>query len=219
MFEYVSGVIYDGALCVGKSRGYAFIEFEREEDMTSAYKRADGRKVDDRRIQVDVERGRTVKNWRPTRLGGGLGGRKMQSKSEAVPEGPRRLAQEKPAYAVGRLESSRGRDEVVGEKRVREEESDRRGVREDRGGRDREREREDRGRDTHRDRDRERERDRGRDSYSDRDRDRGSAGGYGGGRGGDDGRYGGGSSRDHSRDERRPRSRSRERGRGGDRRY
>jgi U1 small nuclear ribonucleoprotein 70kDa len=43
----------------GKPRGYAFIEFEREEDMTNAYKRADGRKIDGRRIIVDVERGRS----------------------------------------------------------------------------------------------------------------------------------------------------------------
>ena len=42
----------------GKPRGYAFIEFEREEDMTNAYKRADSKKVDGRRIIVDVERGR-----------------------------------------------------------------------------------------------------------------------------------------------------------------
>jgi hypothetical protein len=30
-------------------------------------------KVDSRRVVVDVERGRTVPNWRPRRLGGGLG--------------------------------------------------------------------------------------------------------------------------------------------------
>lgn len=39
----------------------------------AAYKQADGRKVDNRRVLVDVERGRTVPNWRPRRLGGGLG--------------------------------------------------------------------------------------------------------------------------------------------------
>ena len=38
-----------------------------------AYKQADGRKVDNKRVLVDVERGRTVPNWRPRRLGGGLG--------------------------------------------------------------------------------------------------------------------------------------------------
>ncbi|KFD50396.1 hypothetical protein M514_08778 [Trichuris suis] len=54
-------------------RGYAFLEFERERDMHAAYKHADGRKIDGRRVLVDVERGRTVKGWLPRRLGGGLG--------------------------------------------------------------------------------------------------------------------------------------------------
>ncbi|KAG0180440.1 hypothetical protein DFQ29_000686 [Apophysomyces sp. BC1021] len=58
----------------GKSRGYAFIEYEREKDMKAAYKDADGLKILGRRIIVDVERGRTVKGWRPRRLAGGLGG-------------------------------------------------------------------------------------------------------------------------------------------------
>lgn len=42
----------------GKSRGYAFIEFENENDMTSAVRKAEGRKIDGRRIVCDVERGR-----------------------------------------------------------------------------------------------------------------------------------------------------------------
>jgi U1 small nuclear ribonucleoprotein len=57
----------------GKPRGYAFIEFDKERDMRTAYKLADGKKVDGRRVLVDVERGRTVKGWKPRRLGGGLG--------------------------------------------------------------------------------------------------------------------------------------------------
>lgn len=57
-----------------KPRGYAFIEYEHERDMHSAYKHADGKKIDGRRVLVDVERGRTVKGWQPRRLGGGLGG-------------------------------------------------------------------------------------------------------------------------------------------------
>ncbi|KAF0492480.1 RNA-binding domain-containing protein [Gigaspora margarita] len=61
----------------GKPRGYAFIEFEREKDMKAAYKDADGVKLLGRRILVDVERGRTVKGWRPRRLGGGLGGTRI----------------------------------------------------------------------------------------------------------------------------------------------
>merc|ERR1712168_112970 len=57
----------------GKPRGYAFIEYDKERDMHGAYKYADGRKIDGKRVLVDVERGRTVKGWRPRRLGGGLG--------------------------------------------------------------------------------------------------------------------------------------------------
>jgi U1 small nuclear ribonucleoprotein len=44
----------------GRPRGYAFVEFEREDDMAEAYKRANGRKIDGRRVVVDVERGRCV---------------------------------------------------------------------------------------------------------------------------------------------------------------
>ncbi|GFQ06663.1 u1 small nuclear ribonucleoprotein 70 kDa [Phtheirospermum japonicum] len=56
-----------------KPRGYAFIEYVHSRDMKAAYKQADGKKIDNRRVLVDVERGRTVPNWRPRRLGGGLG--------------------------------------------------------------------------------------------------------------------------------------------------
>jgi len=55
-----------------KPRGYAFIEYEHEKDMHSAYKHADGKKIDGRRVLVDVERGRTVKGWLPRRLGNQL---------------------------------------------------------------------------------------------------------------------------------------------------
>ncbi|KAI8047288.1 uncharacterized protein B0P05DRAFT_566327 [Gilbertella persicaria] len=68
----------------GKSRCYAFIEFEREKDMRAAYKDADGLKILGRRILVDVERARTVKGWKPRRLGGGLGGREQQQKKAAI---------------------------------------------------------------------------------------------------------------------------------------
>ena len=63
-------LIYDRE---GKPRGYGFIEFERERDMKAAYETADGRRLLGRRILVDVERGRTVKNWVPRRYAGGLG--------------------------------------------------------------------------------------------------------------------------------------------------
>ncbi|BGP20702.1 hypothetical protein JCM10213_001051 [Rhodosporidiobolus nylandii] len=64
----------------GKSRGYAFLVYERERDMKAAYKDADGLKLHGKRLLIDVERGRTVKGWKPRRLGGGLGGRVKKMK-------------------------------------------------------------------------------------------------------------------------------------------
>lgn len=58
----------------GKSKGFAFCEYENEEDMKRAYRAADGMRIEGREIVVDVERGHTVPGWLPRRLGGGLGG-------------------------------------------------------------------------------------------------------------------------------------------------
>jgi U1 small nuclear ribonucleoprotein 70kDa len=54
----------------GLPRGYGFVEYADERGLKTAYRDADGRRIDGRRIIVDVERGRTVKNWRPNRLDG-----------------------------------------------------------------------------------------------------------------------------------------------------
>merc|ERR1712232_1470063 len=76
----------------GKPRGYAFVEFEHERDLKNAYKQGDGKKIDGRRVMVDVERGRTVEGWLPRRLGGGRGpGRvgkpsKKNQKKQKAPE-------------------------------------------------------------------------------------------------------------------------------------
>ncbi|ADV20185.1 U1 small nuclear ribonucleoprotein 70kDa [Cryptococcus gattii Ru294] len=69
----------------GKSNGYAFIVYERERDMKAAYKDAEGIPIHHKKILVDVERGRTVKGWKPQRLGGGLGGRPKPVVPEAAP--------------------------------------------------------------------------------------------------------------------------------------
>jgi len=57
----------------GQFRGYAFIQYESEKCMRDAYKRGDGTKINGRRVLVDVERGRTVRGWKPRKMGGGLG--------------------------------------------------------------------------------------------------------------------------------------------------
>jgi U1 small nuclear ribonucleoprotein len=66
------------------SRGYAFIEYEREEDMKRAYKYADAMRIDGRAIVVDVERGHTVPNFLPRRLGGGLGATRASGKPPGI---------------------------------------------------------------------------------------------------------------------------------------
>ncbi|XP_065835939.1 U1 small nuclear ribonucleoprotein 70 kDa-like [Oscarella lobularis] len=68
----------------GKPRGYSFIEYEHERDMHAAYKYADGKKIDGKRVLVDVERGRTVKGWIPRKIGGGMGATRRGAPSENV---------------------------------------------------------------------------------------------------------------------------------------
>ena len=63
-------------------RGYGFVEYENEESVKVAYKRAEGLRLLGKRIRVDVERGRTVDNWLPRRLGGGKGSSRMAKKKK-----------------------------------------------------------------------------------------------------------------------------------------
>jgi len=67
----------------GKPRGYAFIEFESSRDLKEAFERADGKIIHNRRILVDVERGRTVPTWKPRKLGGGLGNTRAPPEKKA----------------------------------------------------------------------------------------------------------------------------------------
>merc|ERR1712066_947851 len=101
----------------GKPRGYAFIEYEHERDLKNAYKQGDGKKIDGRRVMVDVERGRTVEGWMPRRLGGGRGpGRQGKpSKKKA-----KRLAAEANAK-----EKEKDKDKEKDEKRDRDRDRDR----------------------------------------------------------------------------------------------
>ncbi|KFK34315.1 hypothetical protein AALP_AA5G129200 [Arabis alpina] len=172
-----------------KPRGYAFIEYMHTRDMKAAYKQADGQKIDGRRVLVDVERGRTVPNWRPRRLGGGLGtsrvgggeetaGEQQQGRTSQSAEPTRPREEREKSRETGK-EREQERSRELSQEQPRERSHDR--PREDkhhrdrdRGGRDRDIERDSR-RDRTRDRgDRDR-RDRGRDRTTrdhDRDRDR-----------------------------------------------
>ncbi|XP_065514102.1 U1 small nuclear ribonucleoprotein 70 kDa [Caloenas nicobarica] len=151
----------------GKPRGYAFIEYEHERDMHSAYKHADGKKIDGRRVLVDVERGRTVKGWRPRRLGGGLGGTRRGGADVNIRHSGR---DDTSRYDERDRDRERERDRRDRSSRDRDR---RRSRSRDRRRRTRSREKDERERKRPSSRDRSKERDRKRRSRSrDRKRDR-----------------------------------------------
>lgn len=69
-----------GEAAAAKSKGYAFIEYSSSREMKDAYRDADGVKILNRKCCVDVERGRTLKDWKPMRVGGGRGGESRRPK-------------------------------------------------------------------------------------------------------------------------------------------
>jgi len=155
----------------GKPKGYCFIEFEQEKDMHSAYKHADGKKIDGRRVLVDVERARTVKGWLPRRLGGGLGGTRRGGPDVNV----RHSGREEHRDRDGRRDDRGGRRRS----RSRDRKRDRKRSRSRSRSRTKRRRSRSRSRDRKRSRSRERKRDRKRSRSRDRrrDRDRGDRGG------------------------------------------
>ncbi|CDO93084.1 unnamed protein product [Kluyveromyces dobzhanskii CBS 2104] len=65
----------------GKSRGYGFVQFTDYEDSKQCFRALGvrrGLEIMGRTSIVDIERSRTVKFFKPRRLGGGLGGRGYQ---------------------------------------------------------------------------------------------------------------------------------------------
>ncbi|CAM6061669.1 unnamed protein product [Sphagnum tenellum] len=198
-----------------KPRGYAFIEYQHTRDMKNAYKQADGRKIDNRRVLVDVERGRTVPNWRPRRLGGGLGstrvggdevnqkysGREPQLVTAATTTRSEEPKSREPERVIEEREPEKPDKREKDRERERDREKERDGERDHDRDREREREKE---RDGERDRDRERDTERPRD----RDRDHGERE-----RGGGRERDRGGRARERERHYEREREREREHGR------
>jgi len=202
-----------------KPRGYAFIEYTHTRDMKTAYKQADGRKVDNKRVLVDVERGRTVPNWRPRRLGGGLGSSRIgggdADKKDSMREQQHSGTAGRPRSEEPLRDDRRAdRDREKSRERVRER--DHRDERTRECSHDRARDRDSREEKRHhRDRDRERGKDRERDHGRDRDRNRRDKD-----RDRDRGRdYDREKDRDRSHDRHHERGRERERGHERDRGY
>mmetsp|Transcript_37342 Transcript_37342/g.91483 ORF Transcript_37342/g.91483 Transcript_37342/m.91483 type:complete len:426 (+) Transcript_37342:113-1390(+) len=213
----------------GKSRGYGFIEFADERDLKNAYKQADGRKIDGKRVLVDVERGRTVDDWKPRRLGGGRGpGRvaKLKKADQEAKDAAERAKRAAEAEAAAERDTG-GRDHRPADRHRDDRHRDERSYRrDDRGGPGGDHRRDDRDR-----RPQERgpldrpHRPGGDRPGGDRDRPGGDRGGdrdraAGDRPGGDRDRAGGDRDRDRDRDRRggdRDRDRDRDRGRDRDR--
>merc|ERR1712013_470198 len=134
-----------------------------------AFQHADGLKLNGRRILVDVERGRTVKTWKPRKLGGGLGKSRME-KTATTPGGGLSGSGNRTAGTVGssRDQRDRGRDKYASRRDKYRDRDHRDRRRERKRSRSRSRERKDYKRRKESSR---RERDRG-EGERDRDRDR-----------------------------------------------
>lgn len=86
----------------------------------AAYKHADGKKIDGKRVLVDVERARTVKGWLPRRLGGGLGGTRRGGPEVNIKHSGREdNVREKERYRLEReREDRRGTDDRRGDRKL-----------------------------------------------------------------------------------------------------
>ena len=60
----------------GLPQGYGFVEMRSEDDARRAVRRSVDATLKGCRIFVDYECGRSMKGWKPRRLGGGFGGKK-----------------------------------------------------------------------------------------------------------------------------------------------
>lgn len=89
-------------------------------EWTAAYKHADGKKIDGKRVLVDVERARTVKGWLPRRLGGGLGGTRRGGPEVNIKHSGREdNVREKERYRLEReKEDRRGGDDRRGDRKL-----------------------------------------------------------------------------------------------------
>ena len=59
-------------------RRYAFVEFSTEAELKNACSKGNSMNLDGEKVIVDVERARTVKDWKPKSLGGGVSFRERQ---------------------------------------------------------------------------------------------------------------------------------------------
>lgn len=98
-----------------------FSNITQTNQKSAAYKHADGKKIDGKRVLVDVERARTVKGWLPRRLGGGLGGTRRGGPEVNIKHSGREdNVREKERYRLEReKEDRRGVDDRRGDSKLK----------------------------------------------------------------------------------------------------
>lgn len=103
----------------GKSRGYGFIVFEHEADAHNCIRELSPTGVQIPVLEsdsdvctalVDMERGRLIRNWKPRRLGGGLGGRHYTRPSSSALRNPYSSAAAARTYDRHGSQNSFGKD-------------------------------------------------------------------------------------------------------------
>jgi len=75
-FGYIRNCNLVRDILTGELKRYAFIEYSTRQQAEKAVQKGNGMNVRQARVSVDFEKERTCKDWRPRRLGGGLGGNK-----------------------------------------------------------------------------------------------------------------------------------------------
>lgn len=63
-------------IVTGKSKQYAFVEFENLSSLDKAFREMHQEYIDGAQIIVEKEAERRLRGWKPRRLGGGFGGKK-----------------------------------------------------------------------------------------------------------------------------------------------
>jgi len=160
----------------GKPRGYAFIEFEHERDLKNAYKQGDGKKIDGRRVMVDVERGRTVEGWLPRRLGGGRGpgrmGKPSKKKKKKLAATAEKLEEKEKEEKKERKEKDKDKDKEKEKEKEKDRDRGRDKDKDDDEKKDKKAKEKDKEKEKEKEKERSKERDRKRDRSRSRDRER-----------------------------------------------
>lgn len=87
-------------IVTGKSRGYAFVEYDSAVEARNAVINMKAEVIDNSEVLVDMEAERVLSGWKPRRLGGGFGGKK---ESGQLRFGCRDRPFKKPIHVTGNL--------------------------------------------------------------------------------------------------------------------